>query len=418
MTISSNAHTVLVVESSKLQARIITEHIESVTSFYVQTADSLEEVEEIIATERESIFMAVMNLNLKDAPDGEAVDYVLSNNIPCIVLTSSYNSELRNRFIEKNVLDYFRKGIPEDMEEMVDLIRRIHNNSSVKVLIVDDSSTGRFVMRSLLERQNFNVLEAEDGQAALEVVNQHPDLSLMLTDYEMPIMDGFELVTKVREIHSRDNLAILGVSGHDSGAITAKFLKRGTNDFLKKPFEVEEFSWRVTNNLNELERIRGIKDAYSKDTVTGFYNLPYFLENGRPIYSSGSGAVEAPALAYIALDEVMEVNSRYGWDAGSQALTRVAALLEQRSLGWILSARSGNGFFVMANDGQKLKSELESAQAAVAKSAIKVGDSRFNISVSCVMTSSTFKNLDEAMSTLADRIIKVQVGGGGGFALV
>lgn len=418
MAAPSSAHTVLIVENSQLQARIIRDHIESVTSFDAEIASSLKEVRERVEADRDSIFLAVLNLNLKDAPDGEAVDFVLSNNIPCIVLTSSFDSELRNRFIEKNVLDYFRKGVPEDMDEMVDLIRRIYNNSSIKVLIVDDSSTGRFVMRSLLERQNFNVLEAEDGVAALEQVNANPDIQLMLTDYEMPKMDGFELVTKVREIHTRDHLAILGVSGHDSGAITAKFLKRGTNDFLKKPFEVEEFSWRVTNNLNELERIRGIKDAYSKDSLTGFHNMSYFLENGRPMYASGIASEEAPAVAYFALDGIQEINSKYGWDAGSAALIRIAGLLEQRSLNWMLSAKGGSGFFIMSKDENVLRMDLDYVQAAVSKLPVKIGDNRFNVTASCVMTSSAFESLDAAMSRLTERIMKVQAGGAAGFALV
>lgn len=418
MAISSNAHTVLIVESSKLQARIIRDSIESVTSFDVETADSLAEVEEILSSNSESIFVAVMNLNLKDAPEGEAVDYVLANNIPCIVLTSSYSSELRNRFIEKNVLDYFRKGVTEDMEEMVDLIHRIHNNSSIKVLIVDDSSTGRFVVRSLLARQNFHILEAKDGLEALEILEANPDLSLMLTDYEMPRMDGFELVTKVRETHSRDQLSIIGVSGHESGEVTAKFLKRGTNDFLKKPFEVEEFSWRITNNLNEMERIRGIKDAYSKDTMTGFFNLSYFLENGRPMYNAGLANERPLTVAYFALDGVMEINFSYGWDAGNAAMTKIAGFLEQHSLNWKLSARSGFGFFIMAEDAGSLRADIDSAQVAITKAPLKVGGSLLHISASCVMTASSFASLDEAMSNLSDRIVTVQSSSAGGFALV
>lgn len=418
MAASMNAHTVLIVENSQLQARIIRDHIESVTSFAVETASSLEEVRGIVESDRDSIFMAVLNLNLKDAPDGEAVDFVLSNNIPCIVLTSTFDEQIRNRFIEKNVLDYFRKGASEDMDEMVDLLRRIHNNSSIKVLVVDDNSTARKIMRKLLERQNFNVMEAKDGQEAFELVQDNPDIRLLLTDYEMPRMDGFELVSKVRELHSRDKLAIIGVSGHDSGAITAKFLKRGTNDFLKKPFEVEEFSWRVTNNLNELERIGGIKDVYSKDTLTGFHNLPYFLENGRTMYTGRAASGNAPTVAYFALDGVWDINARFGWDAGSAALSKSAGLLEQRSMGWLLSARSENGFFVMAEDGESLRRDLESAQAAVAKSAVKIGDQRFEVTASFVMTGPPADNLDNAMSKLAERILKVQSGSKGAFALV
>ena len=239
---SENAkQTVLVVESSQTQVRIITEHIESLTYFDTVTASSLDQVEEILETNGEDVFIAVLNLNIKGAPDGQAVDYVLSRKIPCIILTSTFDEEIRNRFIEKNVLDYFNKGNRNGLDDMVDLIRRVHSNSEIKVVVAEDNGTARKIMCKLLERLNFNVFAAEDGAKALEYIRANPDVKLLLTDYEMPELDGFELVAEVRKTHFKDQLAILGVSAHDSGAITAKFLKRGANDFLKKPLRWKNF---------------------------------------------------------------------------------------------------------------------------------------------------------------------------------
>ena len=290
-------NTVLVVENSNTQARIITEHIESVTPFDSVVVNSMDELEEKFADDDNDFFIAVLNLNIKGAPDGEAVDYVLARKIPCIVLTSTFDENIRNRFIEKNVLDYFNKSSHIDLDEMVDLIRRIYSNHEVKVVIAEDSSTARNIMRNLLERLNFTVLPGKDGAEALELIKNNPDVKMLLTDYEMPNLDGFELVGEVRKMFSRDQLSILGVSSHNAGAITAKFLKRGANDFLKKPFEVEEFSWRVSNNLNELERIRSIKDAYSRDPLTGFANLSSFIEKGRDLFHEMIRQGKNPILA-------------------------------------------------------------------------------------------------------------------------
>ncbi|WP_415715084.1 response regulator [Maridesulfovibrio sp.] len=409
-------NTILVVETSNTQARIITEHIESITPFDTMVVNSMEELENRLADNGEDVFIAVLNLNIKGAPDGEAVDYVLSRKIPCIVLTSTFDEDIRNRFIEKSVLDYFNKSRREDLEEMVDLIRRIHSNHEIKVVVAEDNSTARKIMQRLLERLNFTVLSGKDGAEALELIKANPDVKLLLTDYEMPNLDGFELVSEVRKTHSRDQLAILGVSAHDSGAITAKFLKRGANDFLKKPFEVEEFSWRVTNNLNELERVRSIKDAYSRDPLTGFYNLNFFLDKGRDLFEKAQKQGRSPVVAAFNIDNMLEINGRYGWDGGFAALKKASSLLDQNSLGWIMTARSDCGFFILADDLEALKRDLGAVKAALASSEIVSGSGRFIASASFTISNASDAGLDATLTRAALVLKDIQAKGVNGFS--
>ncbi len=410
MAESSIKNTVLVVESSQTQARVITEHVESITPFDVEVASSFDQVEDILKNNSD-IFIAVLNLNIKGGPDGEAVDYVLSRHIPCIVLTSSFDEKIRNRFIEKNVLDYFNKSNRSDLDDMVDLIRRIHSNRDIKVVVAEDNGTARKIMCKLLERLNFTVFGADDGAKALKIIQANPDVKLLLTDYEMPEMDGFELVTKVRKTHYRDQLAILGVSAHDSGAITAKFLKCGANDFLKKPFEVEEFSWRVTNNLNDLERVSSIKDAYSRDPLTGFGNLNVFLEKGRDLFESLAKQGKAPIIAAFNVDNMADINGKFGWDAGFAALKKAAANLEQQSLGWLLSARCGDGFLILAEDPDVLKNDLLAAQLSFSKTAVGQAGKRFKGTASFAVTREGDTDLDTAMSKVTAVLAKMQTTG-------
>lgn len=409
-------NTVLVVENSNTQARIITEHIESITPFDTMVVNSMEELESRLEDNGEDVFIAVLNLNIKGAPDGEAVDYVLSRKIPCIVLTSTFDEEIRNRFIEKSVLDYFNKSSREDLEEMVDLIYRIHSNHEIKVVIAEDNSTARKIMQRLLERLNFTVLAGNDGAEALELIKANPDVQLLLTDYEMPNLDGFELVSEVRKTHSRDQLAILGVSAHDSGSITAKFLKRGANDFLKKPFEVEEFSWRVSNNLNELERISSIKDAYSRDPLTGFFNLSFFLEKGRDLFEEVKVQGHSPVVAAFNVDNFLEINGRYGWDGGFAAMKKASSLLDQHSLNWKIVARSDFGFFILADDLEVLKYDLSSVKAALASSQIVSGSDRFMVTASFTISKEIETGFDTTLTKAALVLKDIQGKGVNGFS--
>lgn len=248
--------TLLIIEDSPLQAKIIRKQIQMYTPFAVLVAHSMAEAEALLSHHAAELFVAVIDLNLPDAPDGEAADLCLSWKVPSIVLTASFNAQIRARFIERNVVDYFFKGSIQDMNPMLMSIRRVFKNQSMTVLIVDDSRSQRGVLRHLLQVQRLNVTEAGDGEEALQIMAATKDISLVITDYQMPRMDGLALVRELRNTYGPNELAVIGVSGVNSGPLTAQFLKHGANDFLTKPFEVEEFYWRVNQTLEMLDMMQ------------------------------------------------------------------------------------------------------------------------------------------------------------------
>lgn len=253
MTDERRSTTILVIEDSHVQAKIISRHIENLTNFGTVTANSLEEARDYLEQYRESIFAAVVDLNLPDAPDGEAVDLVQSYGMASIVLTATFHDEVRDALLKKNVADYVLKSSMSVLDDVVERLERLFKNQFIKALVIDDSRAARSYVKKLLEIQNFTVFEAEDAKTALSLMDETPDIVLLVSDYEMPGMDGFELCAEIRKQHKKDSLAIIGVSGAGESSMTAKFLKHGANDFLTKPFEAEEFSWRVNQTVEMLE---------------------------------------------------------------------------------------------------------------------------------------------------------------------
>lgn len=258
------AQNILVIEDSHVQSKIICRHIESMTTFSTVSADSLEAATEVLNTMRDDIFAAVVDLNLPDAPYGEAVDLVQSYGLAAIVLTATFKNEVRDALLARNVADYVLKESIVVLDDVENKIERLFKNQFIKALVVDDSRTARGSVRSLLQVQNFQVLEAQDGVQALEVLEAHPDIKLVVTDYEMPNMDGFQLITEIRKQYSKQQLAIVGISGAGESAMTARFLKNGANDFLHKPFAAEEFSWRVTQTIELIEVVCQLTECYEK----------------------------------------------------------------------------------------------------------------------------------------------------------
>ncbi|MDL2210334.1 response regulator [Desulfovibrio sp. OttesenSCG-928-O18] len=255
-----DANSLLIIEDSPIQSKIICQRFESLTPFTLLAAHSMAEAESLLEEHGDGIFAAVVDLNLPDAPDGETVDLCLSRNIPCIVLAASFDETLRKRFLEKKVVDYFLKGSIDDLEPLVAAVERLHKNYSVKALVVDDSGTQRGLVKRMLSVQCITSLEAVDGVAALEMLEKEPDIRLVITDFNMPRMDGIQLVQEIRKKRRISQLAVIGLSSVGSGPLTAQFLKNGANDFLTRPFEAEEFYWRVNQTLNILDIMQELRD--------------------------------------------------------------------------------------------------------------------------------------------------------------
>lgn len=373
-TMSKNfPRTILIVENSQFQANVISQHITACSAFNTVFCSTMSEIGAYLDDNREDVFLAVLNLSLKDAPDGEAVDYVLGHNIPCIVLTSTFDDDIRNRFLEKNVLDYFNKARTEDLDNMVDLIDRIYNNKQIKVIVAEDATTARKIIMRLLRNLNFTVIEAEDGQVALDRLEENPDTMMVITDYEMPNVDGFTLVSKIRQAYPKDKLSIIGISAHSSGSLTAKFLKNGANDFLNKPFEFEEFYCRVTKNINEIEKIRAIKEVHQRDyLVANVFNRGFFIETGHRLEEKlKNGTIANLNLAVVRSDKLLEINERHGLESGDQVLVRLAAYLEQNNFDSHTTARCGDKFFLLScQDQQSFLADLKKCQESFSESKI------------------------------------------------
>ncbi len=107
----------------------------------------------------------------------------------------------------------------------------------MKFLVVDDSSTMRRIIKNTLGRLGHKeILEAEDGAKAWDVMSKNSDIDVLVTDWNMPEMNGLELVQKVRAEEKYTDMPIIMVTteGGKGEVITA--LKAGVNNYIVKPF--------------------------------------------------------------------------------------------------------------------------------------------------------------------------------------
>jgi two-component system chemotaxis response regulator CheY len=107
----------------------------------------------------------------------------------------------------------------------------------LKLLVVDDSSTMRRIIKNTLARLGYkDILEGEDGVQGWAVLNENPDMGMLITDWNMPEMNGLELVKKVRADARFRDLPIIMVTTEGGKAEVITALKAGVNNYIVKPF--------------------------------------------------------------------------------------------------------------------------------------------------------------------------------------
>lgn len=349
---------ILIVEDNKALSRLIVKKMEASLDFDVDAAYSFEEALSLVEKDS-NYFVALLDLNLPDAPDGEVVDMILQHKIPSIVLTGSMDKEVREKILKKEVIDYVYKGNIDDVNYIFSLIERLHKNRGIKVLVVDDSMATRAQIKSLLQHQMFHVLVAAHGEEALVFLNDNPDIKLILTDYLMPVIDGIDLTKEVRKHYSKNDLSIIAMTAANAELISAKFLKIGANDFINKPFSKEEIACRINNSLDSLEYIAQIKAMAENDFLSGLSNRRHFFEMMRDYFHEAKTNNEPFALGLIDIDQFKQINDTLGHKVGDDVIVSLSELLKKHCDHNAFIARFGGDEFCVVLKKCHQKKALE-----------------------------------------------------------
>ncbi|MGH1485345.1 MAG: response regulator [Cellvibrionaceae bacterium] len=338
---------VLIVEDSAMVAKVLLHIARQELEFEAIMATTFAEAQEKYNEHADQIFAAIVDLNLPDAPDGEVVDFILEKKVPTIVLTGSFDDERRESLLKKGIVDYVTKDGRYSYLYAVRLVNRLKANQSIKVLVVEDSSTTRKYISGMLDRHQFKVFEAVDGIDAIKVLLGNPDIQLLITDYNMPNMDGFELVKNLRCKYEKFDLIIIGLSAEGEGSLSAKFIKTGANDFLTKPFNPEEFYCRINHNIESLELVEQIRDVANRDYMTNLYSRRYFFQQGEELWEAAQENNTPLALAVINIDDFKDVNETHGNMFADSVLKRVAEVLDKALFRFVVARASGKEFYVL-----------------------------------------------------------------------
>jgi len=225
---------------------------------------------------------------------------------------------------------------------------------SGKILIVDDSQQARVAIKESL-KDIFDVfIEADDGLSAIKAfVEEKP--GFIITDIEMPSINGYRLISTVRNMEDGKDLPIIMLSG------TKNSLKKkltgfnlGASDFLMKPFESEELVARVKSLLRTRFLLDELKEKNAllarlavTDELTGLYNRRHFFDTVKEQMALGLRHNFKIACLLMDIDHFKKINDTHGHIAGDEVLRRIGSLLNSCKREGELLARFGGEEFIM-----------------------------------------------------------------------
>jgi len=404
---------ILIVEDNKTLAKLIAKKIKSEIDMEVDVAYSLQEAKLFIKMYKH--FLVLADLNLPDAPNGEIVDYALKKENRVIVLSGSVDKDLRKTLLAKNIIDYINKGGINDINYIINIIKRLQKNKNHTVMVVDDSMVFRKQMKNTLENLFYKVITVAHGEEALNLINIRDDISLVLTDYNMPVMDGLELTAEIRKKHDKNDISILAISSNTDEEINALFLKEGANDYIKKPYSKEEFSCRVNNAIEALENIQIITNSANRDFLTGLYNRRYFFKNVQTYFNEAVANNEDFAILMVDIDHFKNVNDTYGHDTGDKAIVNLSEILTSNTNQGDVVARFGGEEFciilksVTAREAQTIAEKLREKTERSSIFSDKGDEVRFTISIG--LTTNHEGTLEDSVNEADDLLYQAKNNG-------
>ncbi|MCR5250157.1 MAG: diguanylate cyclase [Lachnospiraceae bacterium] len=255
-----------------------------------------------------------------------------------------------------------------------------------QILIIDDNTINQACAQSALGDvyQVIGAITASQGMQYL----QHLTPDLLLLDLNMPLMNGYEMMRRVRADARTAGIPIVFLSYEKDAVTEARCLELGAVDFIPKPFVASILKSRIAKIFQNIEaknqlssELNAIKDRSQRDPLTGLFNRNY--ANSAVDEKLRNGSVGA--LFMIDMDNFKAINDNYGHDAGDRTLQMFADTLRSYAEENDVTCRIGGDEFVMFVDGVTDKMQLaDRAASIIADLSQKIEECKFetNSSVS------------------------------------
>ena len=259
-----------------------------------------------------------------------------------------------------------------------------------RVLIVDDSKFVRTTFNRILSA-SFAVREVADGEAGWQAIESDPSIVMVVSDLDMPKLDGFGLLQKVRgasETRIRE-MPIIIISGNQNEAAKKRARDMGANDFISKEADAPEVLSRIDNLLrlvkasHDLEENKQvIEQTVTHDPLTGTLTPHTLMIEGRKHYSHAKRHTSPLSVMAFRIDSYADISKSAGKDVADQLLAKISKLVISNLRAEDSIGRAAETTFIVVSGGpgavqvmtlaRRLHEQMKAAQVAYRGQTLKI----------------------------------------------
>jgi two-component system, cell cycle response regulator len=215
-----------------------------------------------------------------------------------------------------------------------------------RLLAIDDSTMIHRLLKARLKSERLEIHSASSGEQGLQSARTlFPDVILL--DVDMPEMDGFEVLAKLKGDPRTHDIPVIFLSGSCSTESKVRGLDMGAFDFVTKPFDVGELKARVSAALRIRSLIQMLAQRAQIDGLTGLWNRAYFDQRLEEEVTIAERHQHNLSLIFCDLDKFKTINDTYGHPFGDMVLEEFAALLVHGRAGDAACRYGGEEFAVI-----------------------------------------------------------------------
>jgi two-component system, cell cycle response regulator len=269
----------------------------------------------------------------------------------------------------------------------------------MRILVAEDDAISRTLLERTLQRAGYAVISVENGaQAIAELVKQDaPRLALL--DWIMPEMDGVEVCREIRRRNEQAYTYLILLSSRESKGDIVTGLESGADDYLTKPFDVDELKARLRTGHRILELEDHLVEARESmrfqathDLLTSLWNRGVIVELMSHEIMRSRRERSCSAVMMCDIDHFKSVNDQYGHAIGDEVLREVARRLHNSVRSYDMVGRYGGEEFLVALnkcDPGSAVSRAENLRAKISGRPIQTADKPINVTISIGLALST-----------------------------
>lgn len=217
----------------------------------------------------------------------------------------------------------------------------------MKIFVVEDDFSYRSILVKQLTEWGYDPISAEDGEKAWKILQQNNPPKLILLDWSLPGLSGFELIKRIRNLNDHSPPYIIMVTAKSEKESIILGLDTGANDYVFKPCHSEILRARVNNGRRMLELQETLEHESSHDPLTGLLNRRAITESLSKELARSKRKGEGLLVGFCDLDHFKKINDEWGHQSGDDVLCGFVRVINESLRGYDSFGRWGGEEFLL-----------------------------------------------------------------------